>query len=197
MPDEERTPPAKIRVTGLQEAQLKGLQQIEQACAAMHYEAGLTPEQVSPLSFTEIAALFRSHDLCVAEADCEVAGYLAWRDEPPKVGYLVILNVAPEYQRFGVATRLLREMGTSCREKEIEYVVARCWQSATWAAAFLAVVGFRPLDGSDEPPKPVREWRKRAAASGQLEVPGQTVFWRSVEELGVQVLPGIPKPDPQ
>jgi amino-acid N-acetyltransferase len=197
MPDEERTPPAKIRVTGLQEAQLDSLQRIEQACAAMHYEVGLTPEQVSPLGFTEIATLFRSHDLYVAEADYQVAGYLAWRDEPPKVGYLAILNVAPEYQRFGVATRLLREMGASCREKGIAHVVARCWQSATWAAAFFAVAGFRPLDGADEPPAPVQDWRKRAAGSGQLDVPGQRVLWRSVEELGVQVLPGIPKPEPE
>ena len=91
MTDEERTPPEKIRITGLQEAQLLDLQAIEARCAAMFYEVGLTDQQVTPRTDIEIARLTRNHDLMVAEADDRTAGYLAWADEAPGVAYLPIL----------------------------------------------------------------------------------------------------------
>jgi N-acetylglutamate synthase-like GNAT family acetyltransferase len=191
--DEERTPPTRIRVTRLQEAQLSDLARIERACAEIHYEAGFNHAQIVPRTDAQIAQLYRTYDVYVAEADNIVAGYLGWRDEPPKVGCLYILNVAPEYQRFGVATRLLREMGERCQENAIRSVVARCWTQATWAHAFLASAGFKPLNKEGAPP-PVAEWRERAESNNELVQPGQVVLWRAVAQLGMKIIPGVPLP---
>ncbi|MBW2523435.1 MAG: GNAT family N-acetyltransferase [Deltaproteobacteria bacterium] len=194
MPDDDRTPPTKIRITGLQEVQLERLARIAQECAAMLLAAGVAPERVSPLDYRGIAKLHRDHDLHVAEADNAVAGYLAWRDEQPKVGVVAILNVSPEYQRFGVGTRLLRAMAESCADKEIDHVVARCFDDASFAVAFLKRAGFAPAVAGAELPQAVREWQDRRAAAGELATAGETLYWRQRDELGVQVLPGIPRP---
>jgi len=191
--DEERIPPTRIRVTKLQEAQVSDLVRIERACAAMHYDVGFSEAQVVPRTSVQIAALHRSHDVYVAEADHIVAGYLAWRDEPPKIGCLYILNVAPEYQRFGVATRLLRELAERCQESAIRTVVARCWTKATWAHAFLVSLDFKALQPNEGPPQ-LAEWRERAEASNELAEPGQVVLWRPVANLGIKIIPGVPLP---
>jgi N-acetylglutamate synthase-like GNAT family acetyltransferase len=192
MVDPSRTPPTKIRVTGLQEAQLPALCRIELACAAMHYEVGLDETAVRPRTEAEIAGLHRTHDVWVAEADHEVAGYLAWRDEQPKIGCVAILNVHPELQRFGIGTRLLRQLADSCADSDIAHVVARYWSQASWAAGFLDALQFHALAG--ELPAPVAAWRDRLELAGELALPGQLVRWRSAEGLGVKLIPGIPPP---
>jgi amino-acid N-acetyltransferase len=186
MANEERTPPAKIRVTGLQEAQLVDLRRIDEQVAARHYEVGITPEQLSPRSDVTLAQLPRQNDVMVAEADHDVAGFLVWADQAPGVAYLSTLAVGADFQRFGVATRLLRELGEKTQQHGIEYVATQCWERASWALSFLAVRGFSPLEPSGLPDK-VARWHEQHPAE-----PGQTLWWRKTEDLGL--IPGLPKP---
>jgi len=188
MTDEERTPPEKIRITGLQEAQLLDLQAIEARCAAMFYEVGLTDKQLTPRTDIEIARLTRNHDLMVAEADDRTAGYLAWADEAPGVAYLPILMVAPIHQRFGLGTRLLREVGEAASKHGITTVVTPCWATATWAMSFLGVRGFQPLDG--QLPDKLEQWKARRQAD--LVEPGLSLWWAETDGLGT--VPGLPRP---
>jgi N-acetylglutamate synthase-like GNAT family acetyltransferase len=190
--DDERTPPAKIRITRLQEAQLIDLVRIDRAAEELHREAGVDESLFGARTDVQIAALHRSHDVYVAEADHEVAGYLAWRDEPPKIGVVAILNVSPAYQRFAVASRLLRELGERCEAAGVEQVVARCAAKAVWALRFLDAMGFAPL--AEPLPAPLALWRDQHAAAGDLAAVGELVFWRPSEKLGVKILPGVPLP---
>src|SRR5262245_51838660 len=134
--DAPRIPPKKIRVTGLQEAQLSALATIDEACARMFLDIGIEAPRTMPRSEGEIARLARTHDVMVAEADHEPAGYLVWADEEPGVAWLPILIVAPSYQRFGIATRLLRELGEKAGSLGIDTVVTPVWSRAPWALAF-------------------------------------------------------------
>jgi N-acetylglutamate synthase-like GNAT family acetyltransferase len=190
--DEERTPPTKIRITRLQEAQLLDLVRIDQAAAEAARDARIDESLVVARTDVQIASLHRDHDVYVAEADHEVAGYLAWRDEPPKIGVIAILGVGPAYQRFGVATRLLRELGERCAEAGISHVVARCPEKAPWARRFLDAMGFAAL--TDPLPKPLEEWRDRQKASDELAKPGEVALWRTTDKLGMKILPGVPLP---
>jgi amino-acid N-acetyltransferase len=186
MTDEPRTPPEKIRVTKLQEAQVVDLVKIEQDAATKHAEAGIA---IDPLDDIELAKLPRSYDVLVAEADHEVAGYLAWADHPPGVAWVPILAVAEEYQRFGVGTRLLRELGESASEHGVEVAVTPCWERAGWAMTFLGAAGFQPIDGGKLPPK-LEDWRNGPGA--ELAQPGQKLWWAKTDGLGT--VPGLPRP---
>jgi GNAT superfamily N-acetyltransferase len=190
MSDEENTPPEKIRITGLQEAQLKDLKRIESRCAQMFYEIGLSEEQVAPRSDMEIARLSKDHDLMIAEADHEPAGYLAWADEAPGVAWLPIIMVDPESQRFGIGTHLLRGLGDAAGKLGIGYVVTPCWERATFTMAFLAVRGFQPLE--DGLPSKLAAWAENRAAD--VAKPGQRLWWASTDGLGT--IPGLPRPEP-
>lgn len=172
--DGERTPPERIRITGLQEAQLPALLDIEQAVAAMYQESGLAPAAWSSRTVADIVALTREHDVRVAEADYHVAGYLAWRDEAPGVAHLVLLAVHPDYQRFGIATRLLLDLHEGARGVGLGYLVTRIWERAPWAMAFCRRGGLRPV--GEEAPEPVQQWRSSA---GNPE-PGQIVLWMPI-----------------
>jgi N-acetylglutamate synthase-like GNAT family acetyltransferase len=188
MTDDPRTPPEKIRITGLQEAQLLDLQAIEARCAAMFYEVGLTEEQVAPKTEIGMAKLPRSHDVMVAEADDRPAGYLAWADEAPGVAFLTTLVVAPSHQRFGLATRLLRELGEEASKHGIKTVVTACWDLAPWAMSFLAVRGFQRLNG--QLPDKLNEWKDRREP--ELAQPGLSLWWARTDGLGT--VPGLPRP---
>jgi ribosomal protein S18 acetylase RimI-like enzyme len=176
---DERTAPQRIRVTGLQEAQLSALVELEQACTAMYHERGFDAAEVPARTLLDLVALTRQHDVRVAEADHVVAGYLAWRDESPGVAYLEELSVHPDFQRFGVATRLLEELREGAREHGLRHIVLRSWAKATWAQAFYKEAGFAALDG-DAPPK-VRGWRAEREASGRpLTRPGELILWAAI-----------------
>ena len=43
---DERTPPTRIRITGLQEAQLPAVVEVDHACTAMYYDAGFDGAEV-------------------------------------------------------------------------------------------------------------------------------------------------------
>lgn len=190
MSEEERTPPQKIRVTKLQEAQVLDLAAIEARCAAMFYEAGLSDAEVQPRSDIDIARLTRDHDVMVAEADHQPAGYLAWADEAPGVAWLPILMVAPVFQRFGIATRLLRDLGERAHGLGIEAVVAPCWTAAPWAMQFLGVRGFQMVETTSSLPEKLAEWVGRRG--GDAVQPGQKLWWSKTDGLGT--IPGLPRP---
>jgi GNAT superfamily N-acetyltransferase len=186
---EERIPPKKIRVTGLQEAQLKDLVRIEEACARMFWEIGLTEQQLAPRAEFQIARLTRDHAVLVAEADDAPVGYLAWADQAPGVAWLPILMVAPEFQRFGVGTRLLRDLGEAAGNHGIETVVAPVWTRAAWSLAFLAVRGFQQVGVAPATEK-LALWQEERGA-GLIE-PGQQLWWAKTDGLGT--VPGLPRP---
>jgi ribosomal protein S18 acetylase RimI-like enzyme len=176
---DERTAPKRIRVTGLQEAQLPALVATEQACTAMYNEIGVDAADVPARTHADIIALTRQHDVRVAEADEEVAGYLAWRDEAPGVAYVEELSVHPDHQRRGIATRLLAELEERARELGMAQIVLRSWERASWAQAFYKKAGFAPL-GDDAPAK-VRAWRSEQEAAGKpLTRSGEVVLWAAI-----------------
>ncbi|WP_434048015.1 MULTISPECIES: GNAT family N-acetyltransferase [Sorangium] len=176
---DDRTAPKRIRVTGLQEAQLPTLVALEQACTAMYQESGFDAADVPARALAEIIALTRRHEVRVAEADDEVAGYLAWRDEAPGVAYLEELSVHPDHQRRGIATRLLEELLERARELGMEQVVLRSRAKAIWAQAFFRKAGFAPL--GDDAPEKVRAWRSEQEASGEpLVRDGEVVLWATI-----------------
>src|SRR4051812_18582006 len=102
MRDDDRRPPKRVRITGLQEPQLPKMVEIDAACSAMYYEAGFDAAEVPARASTDFVRLTRDHRVKVAEADDLPAGFLVWHDEAPGVAYLADLSVHPDYQRFGV-----------------------------------------------------------------------------------------------
>lgn len=187
-PNDERRPPEKIRVTKLQEAQVADLVAVEQHCVGMLYAIGATEEQLKPRGDVQIASLPRKHDVLVAEADDTVAGYLAWADQAPGVAWVSILNVHPDFQRLGVGTCLLRELGESAGAHGIKHVVTSCYNNAAWAISFLGVRGFVPLEG--KLPEPLAQWAEENAAD--LTGPSQGLWYRATDGLGT--IPGLPRP---
>lgn len=174
----ERTPPNRIRISGLQEVQLEALVQLEQVCSAMYHELGFDAAEVPPRTLADLAHLPRHHNVFVAEADYVVAGYLAWRDESPGVAYLEELSVHPDFQRFGVGTKLLQRFEEDAVGRGLHHVVARMYEKATWAKAFYAHHGFAVL--SDEAPAKVLGWRDERSGGRPLTRPGEVVIWKSL-----------------
>lgn len=184
--NDDRTPPERIRLTGLQEAQLPELVELERACTAMYHDIGFDAAEVPARTLSDIVALTRDHDVRVAEADHVVAGYLAWRDESPGVAYLEELSVHPDYQRFGIATRLLEELHERARALGMQQIVLRSWARASWAQAFYKKAGFTSL--GDGAPEKVLAWRSEREAIGRpLTRPGEVVLWATIP----------PKPPPE
>jgi GNAT superfamily N-acetyltransferase len=185
-----RTPPQKVRITKLQEAQLSELERIEAECAQLFYENGFSGDDMKPRPELEIAKLPRSHDVLVAEADHEPVAYLAWADHAPGIAWLPIIMVEPMHQRFGIGTHMLRELGEIARGHGIEAVVTPCWDRAPWGLSFLAVRGFQPMEQGGLIDK-VSEWK--SAAPDDLIVPGQQLWWAKTDGLGT--IPGLPRPE--
>lgn len=190
MNEEGRTPPQKVRMTKLQEAQLVELESIEAACVQLFYEAGFTATDIKPKNEMEIARLPRTHDVIVAEADHEPVAYLAWADQAPGVAWLPILMVSPMHQRYGIGTHLLRELGQVARGLGIDTVVTSCWDRASWGLSFLAVRGFQPIEQGGLPEK-LTEWLD--AGGRELALPNQKLWWAKTDGLGT--IPGLPRPD--
>jgi amino-acid N-acetyltransferase len=178
-PDDDRTPPKRIHLTGLQEGQLADLVELDAACAAMYHELGFDAAEVPTRSAAEIVALSRSNSVHVVEADHEVAGILAWHDESPGVAYLVDIQVHPDHQRFGLGTRLLEALREEARTLRLEQVVVRCWEKATWAMAFYRRQRFMPIDATA--PAKVQGWKEERLASGRpLTRPGEVALWSPI-----------------
>ncbi|WP_437767657.1 GNAT family N-acetyltransferase [Sorangium sp. So ce281] len=166
-------------MTGLQEAQLPALVALEQACTEMHREAGPGAAEIEARTLADLAALTRRHDVRVAEADDEVAGYVAWRDEAPGVAVLEELSVHPDHQRCGIGTRLLAELRDRARELGMEQVVVRSRERASWAQAFYEKKGFEPL-GEGAPAKVRAWWSEQEASGSPLTRAGEVVLWAAI-----------------
>lgn len=179
MSNDERTPPRKVRVGGLEEAQLADLAAIDEACAGMYWELGFDGAEVPKRSELELARLPREHDVYVAEADHVAAGLLAWRDEAPGVAYVADLIVSPELHRFGIGSRLVGRLFERARELGLEVCACRSWEKAPWAMKFWQKQGFAPID--DAAPAKIRAWRDARLESGRpLARPGEAVLWAKV-----------------
>lgn len=177
---DERTPPTRIRVSGLQEAHLPALAELEQLATAMYHEQGFDAAEVPVRSVADITRLTRDHNVRVAEADHEVAGYTAWRDEAPGVAYVEELSVHPDFHRFGVGSRLMEAIRDEARELGLKQVVLRCWAKAPWAMGFYERMGFVAID--DGAPAKVLEWKEEHSQGRPLTRPGELVMWAPVGE---------------
>jgi GNAT superfamily N-acetyltransferase len=177
---DDRTPPARIRVTaGLQEQHLAELVQLDEACSRMYHEVGFDAAEVPLRSQADFVALSRSNSLRVAEADHVVAGFAAWHDEAPGVAYLVDIQVHPDYQRFGIASALLDAVREEARGLRLEQIVVRCWEKAGWAVTFYRRQRFMPIDATA--PAPVQAWKEERLATGRpLVRPGEVVLWSPI-----------------
>jgi amino-acid N-acetyltransferase len=177
--EERQGPPQKVRISKLQEAQIATLLELEQAVAALYYDIGFDAAEVPPRTEQDFYRLPRDHAVRVAEADHEVAGYAAWRDEAPGVAYLEELSVHPDYQRYGIGTKLLERVFEEARENDFRELVLRAWDKATWAQAFYKKAGFQPVDESA--PEKVREWLALKTDGGRPFLrPGERALWVKV-----------------
>lgn len=178
---ENRTAPKRIRITGLQETQVAAVAEVERAATAIYYERGFDGAEVPTRSASDIVALTRHNNVRVAEADYEVAGYSAWHDESPGVAYIEEVSVHPDFQRFGVGTKLVEAILDEARDLNLKYVTLRCWTRATWAMAFYKVLGFVPLN--DAAPSKVVTWKDERSESGRpFTRPGEIAMWAPVSE---------------
>src|SRR5262249_33811488 len=146
--NDDRTPPTRIRLTGLQELQLPDILALDAACSAMYYEVGFDAAEVPARVASDFVSLARGNSVKVAEADHVVAGFMAWRDESPGVAYVADISVHPDFQRFGIASKLLESARDEARGLRLEQMVVRCWEKATWAMAFYRRQRFMPIDAT-------------------------------------------------
>src|SRR3984885_8826772 len=127
-PNDDRPPPTRIRMTGLQEEQLGALVAIDAACAAMYHALGFDAAEVPVRVAADFVRLARSNNVRVVEADNEVAGLLAWHDESPGVAYLADIQVHPSFQRYGLGSSLLEVLREEARSLRLEPGGGRCWE---------------------------------------------------------------------
>jgi amino-acid N-acetyltransferase len=177
--ERERTRPDRVRLTGLQEAQLPALVEVELACAEMYRAIGVGAAEAPARAVADLVALTRDHDVHVAEADYVVAGYVAWRDEAPGVAVLRTIAVDPSYQRFGIGARLLEAMRDGARRYGLGVAIVRVRERAAWAMRFFQKEGFRRL--GDDAPEKVRGWRDEREAAGEAAVrTGEVLMWAAI-----------------
>lgn len=175
---EERIRPKRIRMSRLQESQIEALIEVERACSAMYHDIGFDAAEVPVRTYADISHLPRYHNVYVAEADHEVAGYVAWRDESPGVAYIEELSVHPNFQRFGVGTKLLEAVEEDAVKAGLADIVAKKFEKAKWATAFYAQHGFTEL--GDSASARVAGWIEERSGGRPLTRPGEVVIWKSV-----------------
>ncbi len=176
--DDEREKPKKVRYSKLQEVQLTPLEKLDRRASEMYYEIGFDGAEVPPRSYSDLALLGRTHSVHVAEADYEVAGYAAWRDEAPGVGVIDEMSVDPQYQRFGIGRGLYERIEVEARELGLKEIVARVWDRADWAVKFYESLGFAGI--SERTPERVTTWVEERSAGQPFLRPGESVWWVSV-----------------
>jgi len=175
---DERIQPQRIRITRLQEAQTEALIEVERACSGMYHEIGFDAAEVPVRTYADIAHLPRYHNVYVAEADHEVAGYVAWRDESPGVAYIEELSVHPQFQRFGIGSKLLATVEEDAVRAGLADVVVKKFEKASWAAAFYAHHGFAEVDAGAS--AKARGWVEERSGGRPLTRPGEVVIWKSL-----------------
>jgi amino-acid N-acetyltransferase len=183
MSTNDRTPPKRIRVTRLQETHLEALAALEQACTAMYHESGFDTAEVPARSVQDLARLPRDHNVFVAEADHEVAGYMAWRDESPGVAYLEEISVHPQYQRFGVGSRLLQALEEDALRVGLSDILGKTWEKAAWAQKFYAHHGFSRVDETAS--ARVLGWQEERSGGRPITLPGAVLIWKPLRAPAV------------
>ncbi len=177
---DDRTPPDRVRLSRMQEAQLKALEKVDHACAAMYHQIGFDAAEVPVRSYADFVNLTRDHNVHVVEADYQPVGYAAWRDEPPGIAYIDEINVHPEMQRFGLGSRLLDAIRDDARKAGIHHIVLRAWAKATWAMSFYRKQGFHEIDGATLP-NAVMTWVTNKEEVGRPVVrPGEVLLFGEV-----------------
>ena len=137
---EQRTAPTRIRLSRLQEVQLPDLARLD---ADVIGELQFKEIQVrEPRTAANLAGLTRDHDVLVAEADYVVAGYLAWRDEAPGVAVIDTVAVKPDFQGFGVGSKLLVRLREDARAANLGCAVALVDPKLVELRRLLAKAGF-------------------------------------------------------
>lgn len=180
MSDDDRTPPARVRLSKLQEVHLPALVKIDRACAEMYHAIGFDAAEVPARSHADLVDLTRGHNVFVVEADWQPAGYAAWRDEAPGVAYVEEINVSPDLQRFGLGAKLLEAIRDDARKTGLKHIVLRAWTKAKWAMAFYGKQGFHEVDGATLPDA-VMGWVTHRVESGKpLVRPGEVVLFGEV-----------------
>jgi amino-acid N-acetyltransferase len=173
----ETARPSKIRVTKLNEGQLRALVTIESDAAAQHHAQGIAG--VAARGERDIVELTKQHNVRVAEADDVVAGYVAWRDESPGVAYIEDVLVSADFQRVGVGDKLLAAVREEAKGLKVPVMLIRARAGAPWASAFLEKEGFAPLD--DAAPAVVKTWKGEQTAGGKpLAGEGIAVLWAKI-----------------
>jgi GNAT superfamily N-acetyltransferase len=173
--EETRSRPSKVQVGRLQDRQLDGVVELENQAKQMLVAHGFQPSDVHARTVAEVVRLTKGHNVRVAEADDAVAGYLAWRDESPGVGYVEQLCVHPKFQRFKVGTKLFEAARAEAQDLNLGAMLTRCKAKAPWAQAFYARLGFKPLDAAA--PAVVDTWKEEQAAKGPLAAEGEVVLY--------------------
>jgi ribosomal protein S18 acetylase RimI-like enzyme len=178
MSDDERERPKKIRFSKLQEAQLQALVDLERATTAMYYEIGFDGAEVPARTFADLAALPRTHSVHVAEADYQVAGYAAWRDESPGVAYIDEISVHPDYQRFGIGRSLYEKVEAEARDLKLKEIVLKVSDRAVWALRFYRALGFQKIE--DGAPARVKTWFEEKSSGQPFLRPAESAMWVAI-----------------
>lgn len=83
----------------------------------------------------------------VAEVNGEVKGFIlarrAYVGEPTEVGLIQILGVDPEYQRRGIASKMVNALLDTCRAKKLSAVRIMINQRDTQLVGLFQHLGFR------------------------------------------------------
>lgn len=178
MSDEERVAPTRVRLEKLQEVHVADLVKLDHAASDMYWQLGFDGAEVPAKTAGDFYRMPKGHAVRVAEADGDVAGYVAWRDEAPGVAFLAELAVHPSFQRFGIGKKLVGKVIEEAREHGFTELALRMSTKAEWAAKFYQALGFAPLDAASAPPK-LKEWWDEKTVDGDKPYlrPDERVLW--------------------
>ncbi|MEM9694549.1 MAG: GNAT family N-acetyltransferase [Myxococcota bacterium] len=188
--EDDRTPPTRIRITRLQEVQLPTAAALSDYSARLHHAHGVPPEAAIGLSEVDIGRLTRNHDVLIAEADDAPVGLMIWGDQAPGIAWIEHLVVHPDYQRFGIATKLLRDVGAKAKEHGVGEAVIAVHKQAPWALMFLGVRGFLPVSARKPPSEVLAAW---LAEHGAAKTGHGAELWTAATD-GLGMIPGLPRP---
>ena len=178
---EQREAPQRVRLEKLQEVHVPELVKLDHACSALYWELGFDAAEVPTRTHGDFYRLPKSNAVWVAEADGTVAGFIAYHDEEPGVGFVEDVSVHPEFQRWGIGRRLMDRAVSELAHLGFTEVVLKVFEQASWATAFYGALGFLEYR-TEEAPQKLREWResKLDTEDRPLLRPGQKLLWRKL-----------------
>ncbi len=187
MTTDERQPPQRVRFEKLQEVHVPELKRIDAAAAELYWSIGFDAAEVPVRTSGDFYRLPRTHAVWVADADGAVAGFVAFRDESPGVGYIEDIAVNPELWRLGVGRRLIEKARAELVHLGFDEVVLKVKTRAPWAGAFYESLGFHMLGDpsalvdplAPSVPERVTAWRAEKVDEPDRPFlrPGEAVYW--------------------